>query len=352
MLYTAIAMLVVAIVVFLQNDQEKAAIRKWKKNAELVELEAHPDDPVIHGKIDGIYVCATLYWTGSKNTRRLQTRVAAEFRRPPAAGLRVRYETAGDKIMEVARGPDVQLGEPRLDRRLYIQADDPDEVRELLGASPVIQALRAVMPYALGLEIREHTVGFHEDDVLINLLRHRLEAVADIVRAIEGQAAAPWSAAAERWGLKLDLEELRLEGLIEGVAVDVGMREVRGQQSLQIRGQVDLPLPKDLRVVRREPGNAGLRLGDPILDSLQVVSGRNLDAARRLLLHSEVRGPLLAVVHGFPGSSLVGSQIVLRRPGRSSVDLADRIGDVVELCDALALALEGAQEPPEAEGTS
>lgn len=351
LLLIALSALICGAAIMVQSRREKDDIRRWKRNAALHDLEPDSKEPVVRGNFDGIDAVATLYWTGAKNSRRLQTRLEAEFRRPPASGLEVRYETAGDVIMELARGPDVQLGEPRLDRLLHVKADDPEEVRALLGAPEVVNALRAVLPYAKGLQLRTQTLSFYEDDVLTDLLRHRLGAAADVVRAIERQAVAPWRAAAKRWGLSLDADSLHLEGLAEGVAFEVGVRQVRDEPALQIRGQVDLPLPEDLRVMRREPGNSGLRLGDPILDSLLVVSARSPDAARRLLLHSEVRGPLLAVVHGFPGSTLVGRQIILRRPGRAAGDLSDRIGDVVELCAVLALAVEGAQEPGE-EGTS
>ncbi len=341
LLFIVVSVLVGGAAIYAQTRREKDDIRRWKRNAVLHDLEPDSRKPIVRGKFDGIAAFATLYWTGNKNSRRLQTRLTAEFRRPPASGLEVRYETAGDRLMELAKGPDVQLGEPRLDRLLHVKADDPEEVRALLGAPEVVTALRAVLPYAKGFQLRTHTLSFYEDDVLTTLLRHRLGAAADVVRAIERQAVAPWRAAAGRWGLSLDADSLHLEGLAEGVALEVGVRQVRDEPTLQIRGQVDLPLPEDLRVMRREPGNAGLRLGDPILDSLLVVSARSPDAARRLLLHSEVRGPLLAVVHGFPGSTLVGRQIIWRRPGRAAGDLSDRIGDVVELCAALVLAVDG-----------
>lgn len=128
-----------------------------------------------------------------------------------------------------------------------------------------------------------------------------------------------------------------LDGLREGVWLHV---EPEGAWMV-IRGRIEVPMPAGLSVVNRGTAR-GLRLGSPVLDGLVCAQGDREAAV--LLRDPELAGPLLAVVHAWPGSFVDTRQVTLRCPDAMGRALEARCAEVIALVIALRQASARAAE--------
>ncbi len=122
-----------------------------------------------------------------------------------------------------------------------------------------------------------------------------------------------------------------LDGLRSGVWLHV---EAEGAWMV-VRGRIEAPMPPGLSVVHRDLApERGLRVGSPVLDGL--ICARGDEAAVPALLRSPgLAGPLLAVVHAWPGSTVDARQVTLRYPDAMGRELEERCVEVIALVVAL-----------------
>ncbi|MFT5680414.1 MAG: hypothetical protein ACI8RZ_001320 [Myxococcota bacterium] len=124
-----------------------------------------------------------------------------------------------------------------------------------------------------------------------------------------------------------------LDGLREGVWLHV---EAEGAWMV-IRGRIEAAMPPGLSVVHRSrTGEAGLRVGSPVLDGLICAAGGA--EATALLQDPDLAGALLAVVHAWPGSFVDVRQVTLRYPDAMGRSLEARCLEVIALVVALRQA--------------
>ncbi|MDG1483144.1 MAG: hypothetical protein P8R54_26380 [Myxococcota bacterium] len=124
-----------------------------------------------------------------------------------------------------------------------------------------------------------------------------------------------------------------LDGLRDGVWLHV---EPEGPWMV-IRGRIEAQMPAGLSVINRGTARVrGLRVGSPVLDGLVCVQG-GLEAAV-LLRDPDLAGPLLAVVHAWPGSLVDTRQVTLRCPDAMGRALEARCAEVIALVVALRQA--------------
>jgi hypothetical protein len=157
-----------------------------------------------------------------------------------------------------------------------------------------------------------------------------------------------WQRIAGELGLELTIEDgdVTAEGDVteegDGRALDLQIRIWLPEDNLvRTRIRVEVPdLPAGFRcLIRREGDAPWIDLSDPILDRLVRVTADDPSAAARLLDDDELRGDLLAVVHGHPGSTIAEGQVRLIVDGIPLGTPAEGVGELDILVDeALALA--------------
>ena len=94
-------------------------------------------------------------------------------------------------------------------------------------------------------------------------------------------------------------------------------------------------LPEGTRVAHVASGAGQVRLADPILDGMLSVETSDAPALAERVCDDAVRGPLLEVLHGHPGSVLTAETVTLYAPGRLRGTLQQTVDVVVELAHAL-----------------
>ncbi len=163
------------------------------------------------------------------------------------------------------------------------------------------------------------------------------EAVA-AAREQDGASEESWSALARIHQLTLSTRgECTLRGEIEGHAVRIGTHPEPVETILRVK--IGAPWPDAVLIQPREAGGtSSMTTGNPILDALVTVSAPDDPAIRATLCDPAVAEDLLAVLHPYPRSSVVGGYVQMHCPGRLEEALPERLADVM----ALARRLQGA----------
>ena len=138
-----------------------------------------------------------------------------------------------------------------------------------------------------------------------------------------------------RTAYELDNEvDVELDGVVMRVSRLVP--GTRGTWELRWRARFPKPLPRGTRMVAQE-GTAGpdVLVNDAILDKALRISGEHIDRIRDRICHDDVRGLLLDVLCGHPGSSIEQTELDWRI-GDGALDPEARLADVLKLVKALS----------------
>ncbi|MFT5683538.1 MAG: hypothetical protein ACI8RZ_004470 [Myxococcota bacterium] len=169
-----------------------------------------------------------------------------------------------------------------------------------------------------------------------------LPALSDAVasaRQVDGGSAEAWSALAELHGLTLSTRrgERTLRGEIDGHPIRIGTHPDPVETILRVK--IGTPWPDGVLIQPREVGGAAsMTTGNPILDALVTVTASDAPGIRTALCDPTMAEDLLAVLHPYPRSSVVGGHVQMHCPGRLEEALPERLADVM----ALARRLRGA----------
>lgn len=166
-----------------------------------------------------------------------------------------------------------------------------------------------------------------------------LDAAVAAAREQDGASEESWSALARLHRLALSTRrgECTLRGEIEGHAVRIGTRADPVETILRVK--IGAPWPDAVLIQPREAGGtSSMTTGNPILDALVTVSAPDEPGIRAALCDPTVAEDLLAVLHPYPRSSVVGGHVQMHCPGRLEETLPERLADVM----ALARRLQGA----------
>ena len=155
------------------------------------------------------------------------------------------------------------------------------------------------------------------------------------------QARHPaWAGLAHEQGWSLSFDSTKtlpiLAGTFQGVAFRATLRKAgRGLQTQVL--SIDVPeLLPELYITHSAHGSgASAQLNHPIADTMIHALSPHLPALRLLVNNPQVFGPLMAVVHAHPGSSLSGSRIELLSSGDLKLELLGAIEAVATLSQAL-----------------
>ena len=163
---------------------------------------------------------------------------------------------------------------------------------------------------------------------------HFLEALKELVAQAEEldlAGEATWQTLARQHGLRLSSRggERTLRGEIDGHSVRIGTASEPSETVIRVR--IGAPWSDRVLIVPRAEGRTGQSTGNPILDSTVTVTG-----GAGIQLHDpEVAGDLLAVLHPFPRSSVVGGHVQMHCPGRLEAELSERLQDALTLAKRL-----------------
>ncbi|MBX2798295.1 MAG: hypothetical protein KTR31_11515 [Myxococcales bacterium] len=259
------------------------------------------------------------------------TIASARVRGPLPAGLSVAPEDFFGGLFDAFGFTRIQLGS-RLDRELRIRGAHAEEIRELLTDPEVQACLGALLTAQGGFHLRDGDLTIERCEPIGDGTRSILEELVRLVLGLEAARRGSWEAFAEGQGLALDWGALRLTGEMRGVPLTI--QGLSGGPTT-IRAQLARVLPAATRVVRKESAKSGGALGDPVLDSLVSVQTDDLAVLRQRLCTEDVRGALLEVVHGFPGSSVRSDVVELWCPHWVGLDLHARVDLVLQLVRCL-----------------
>ncbi len=315
----------------------------------LVAVEADELRPRLEGFVGDVPVVVDVYKEDIGSSRVDCTRVQATLALHMEGAMQIRRRTVGDgrlgRGLLSSRwfkpyGEVVQIGHELLDRKLLIRSTDPPRVWALLRDERPRELLVQILGdcWQITLEGRELTVN------VARILGADLAGFVDPVLALVelfGTEPAEWADAARRW--RLEHEPLkpgrgpRLRGTIEGITVEAWQRAP--DDDTTVVAQVP-KLPRFLSIRAREGAEGGgMDLSDLILDGTVFVESYggsfSQGVVRRLLCQDSVRGALLTVIQGWPGSTVEDRVVRLRGPGRMVDRLDAGIRDVVELARCL-----------------
>ncbi len=245
-------------------------------------------------------------------------------------GLGLRPQHVGHTAVDFLTDIEPKVGDTEIDDALWLEG--PGFSAERVFSHPaVVKALRAVLrakahPVLQGGRLRVARTGHHLQ------IGPALVAVAVPLARALGRACQPWHSFASKGGLAIDPDGERISGVIQGVEIEVRM--AHSPTTTLCIAKLPRPLPAKTRLVRAPAPGPTLRLGDPVLDSALHITSAEPDAVGARLLHDDVRAPLLAVIHGRPGSTVDTQQVVAMEAGRSHHP-DGLVDDVVALCLAL-----------------
>lgn len=151
------------------------------------------------------------------------------------------------------------------------------------------------------------------------------------------QAEFPaWYAPKEGWTLKMDRtgQWPRLSRSVESRTVSANLERVQGH----VRTRIMAPLPpQETRFSLIHPdfqSEAKVPTRHPIADTLLNATGDG-EALHALLSDPEAFAPIMAVVHGYPGSRLTQDQIELIAAGDLGESLPEAIDTVLQAANAI-----------------
>lgn len=291
------------------------------------------------GAWDGVPVRRRSVDRGGKNATDWWTVTEYQLAAALPGHLAVHPRGLLEQLSEAFGARDVEVGSP-LDRALWVRvaAGQHDEARALLCDPAVLDRLEALRQTDAQWELEDAalTVSFRGRHDQVGARGLRLGA--EVARAVDRLLVPPWRELARDLGSELHPAAPRLAGHHGGVPVRVEVRLRKGAPTTWLLAWFAPTLPDGTRVMHRARLSRGRELGDPILDPMLRAESADLGELGRRLGQDAVRGPLLEVLHGFPGSSLRHDRVMLRVPGRAGPALPRRVRLVTELASALAAA--------------
>jgi len=286
------------------------------------------------GELQGQAVEVCIATVGISNHRSQVTQVSVDTGGRLPSALRISPVEQGLPFADLGLRT-MKTGDPAIDVACAISADDGFNARLVLQDPLVRRRLRGLSGR---LRLRGGIFEVRFSRISAVGLGERVWKAIDMAQALLDSVERPMSELAKLHGLTKRVLPggLALEGRLRDLEVIIESGSPEGRD-LRTLIQVARPegVPPDLGVVLKEEG-LGLELGDPILDPLLSVTCSDEDAARTLLMDDELRGCLLAVVHGHPGSRVEEGAVLLEVPGLAGPETDELLVEALALGAALA----------------
>ncbi len=295
--------------------------------------------PVVRGDIDGVELLIRTYTENRERLNTLQTHIRAHVPRHLTIGLYL--ERRNTAIEGILGAPNVTTGQPAIDRTFSIRGDDQVAATAIMRDEAVVAGLLPLLEENAKVHLDDEWLSSSHPAILPNEFGPRVDQVVALAKALAGSTGR----AARQLAEDYDLEVLETRGQIltrgtyRGFPLLVRTERPADGQAFRttIQAGVPSPLPANLHIERigAAGANNGLHLGDPILDATVVVQGQDRDAIAELLCDDDLRGDLLAVVHGHEGSYVKGQVVVLRVSSLTKDSLEGLVEEAVTAARAL-----------------
>ncbi len=257
----------------------------------------------LYGRREETEVLVLTYEIGSGSSRTMHTGVIARIDPPLLLGLGVR----GRNFMDGLGPGGALLGDPSVDKRLYLSGFDHSRVTALLSlheadSRALVSAILAIDP--LEVHVTDSLVliseqGTNTDPHLVGPLIDRAMRLANgFASRRRTLAATPqelamhgeWQRFAGAHDFRFDAARMKLEGVVEGSAVEMAIET----ESRISRTTVTVRFPSSVDVAftarRTEMPNflqglfgQDIKIGDPAFDEMFLVTGQPEEAVREVL---------------------------------------------------------------------
>lgn len=320
-LFFVLIVAVLAASVAWQAHQDKLVAADWRALAQRWGLRfeggGREGPQRIVGELEDIDVEVRAEVRGAGRSKKSFTVLRFHLPGPAPAGLELRREGLEESVKKLFGGQDIELGDPAIDPELRVLGADPEAVREVLHPRVLRDLINLNQRTSHGTRFAENTLVIEAPDTL---LRPRLEPLLRegqaVARALNDLLIGPWEGLAHDLGLQLRVEggSLELEGRLGEHSASVRVQPL-GPQGAKVRARVSIgrPLPGGLELRPVVGGARGIGLQDPILDGVVAATAERPEAARAFVQWAaaevDLHGPLLAVLHGWPGSSVTGQAV-------------------------------------------
>jgi len=203
--------------------------------------------------------------------------------------------------------------------------------RALLEDGKVVLSAPLQHPSSVGDHLKVAVSSFAAADLMDALTILVAEA-----QELDDASAECWGALAAQHGLSLASRrgQRTLRGEIDGHSVRIGTQQDPSETVIRVR--IGAPWPDGVLIQSRSAGAPSTAsTGNPILDGLVTVTGGVDARTRGVLCDPQVAEDLIAVLHPFPRSSVVGGHVQMHCPGQLEEDLPDRLADALALASRL-----------------
>ena len=333
--FIIITFVAVLIALLSHSKQVSTVERTWGQYAQEQGFRFVPKDfftePEIYGEVGGRSVLVSVVKRGGKNKTTF-TRATISTLRAMPKDLAVAQGGVIDAFSTLVGGQDIEIGQEALDKKLRIRGASEASIVSMFADADLQRALRVLTNYAHFSKLKDNSIIVEQRGMMTDSIDQLVSDALHIAEAMDSARMRPWQEAAHQQKLSLSeqSDRLILSGEHRGhtIKITVDLKQDTTTITLPLSG-----MPAGLSVVAST--EAGIKLGDPILDGMLTVLGSNPETVRMLLLDDELRGVLLAVVHAWPGASVNASRIRLPLPHTDATDLAARLEEVTTLASRL-----------------
>ncbi len=289
----------------------------------------------VRGSLDGVDLTIQLSGALPRSLALPRTHIEAKIPRLIPGGFSIFPRGSRPGIIDEVGRSQTRYGHIQVDDLIWIDPGDVCVGSRILDDLEIREAIALICKTKGTLEIVSSsvTVGF------LSLTEAEVGRMAERVAALaRALAEVPWRPLrhlAEVHGLALqdEAQSVVARGTVQGLdlSIRIGRHPDHRGWYTTVTIRLPVPLPDGLRATRREDQRGGIRLGDPVLDRLLLVEGTDQARTADLLRDDDLRGDLLAVVHGHPGSSLAHGTIELTLPGVALDTLAQALDEALAL---------------------
>ena len=258
--------------------RQLAVAAAYRQAARQLQIEADTRGTSIHGHIDDRRLWVGEVMTSYGRRQATEVRAVIDLKRPLGLGLYVHLRGTKGRWFRRARSPEQDTGDPELDRRLRVHADEAQRVRQLLLHPRVRSSLFKLARRSTGVELTDGDVRVVLDSHastpagllgLVSELRELAEALEASRMQVQPvpEAAAwleTWSLLAARLGLELEPWLPAMSGRYEDRRVVVALGRTQEGHQAQIRLWFQAHPPLGLRLTPQHQPDGYWSVGQDI----------------------------------------------------------------------------------------
>ena len=328
----------------------------WKEAARRHGLEYSESGlfglkPHIRGRLDGVPVRVDVVTRSSGENSSSYTVVRADPGAELPRGLRLHKEGLGTSVVKLLGGQDIQIGVDEVDKKWRIRGESETVIAGLLRDPEVRRGL-------VDLAGSHRYSRVDGGDVVVEAsgsggrnLDSQLALATRLAAAMATGMVAPWQRVAADQGLEAHTigATVSLFGRTSAGRVSVEADPCGTRPTTIVRVPLHEAVSRSLviELEGKRTHRDAVRLGDPVLDGRVAVTGVDHAAAAEVFAgplaeQLDLRGRLLAVLHGRPGSVVADGVVIgVRWRGADAAIAGQMVEEGLALAEALSLCAGG-----------